>query len=306
MVILSFLLRRGGGTCLYSAAEHPSVRENCRTLERLGKPVGRIPVEADGRVSEAALGRALETHRDSRFAAIMAVNNETGAVNDMEALSRLIRGRGGPPVHIHCDLVQAVGKLRVDISRWDIDSASISAHKLGGPRGIGILYLRRPLQTLYQGGGQERGVRGGTEYTAGALALAACLERRQGELDAAYRGAVERLDTLMKGLGAGGRCVPIPACRLQAEDRRFSPYILQAAFEGVPGEVMARALDQGGCAVSTGSACSAGKLERPVLEAMGVDPQRRLEGIRISQGWSTTGGDIDVLIRAIGEALSCL
>jgi cysteine desulfurase len=307
MVILSFLLRRGGGTCLYSAAEHPSVRENCRVLERLGKPVGLIPVESDGRVSEAALGRALEAHRDSRFAAIMAVNNETGAVNDLEALSRLIRGRGGPPVHIHCDLVQAAGKLPVDISRWDIDSAAISAHKLGGPRGIGLLYLKKPLETLYRGGGQEGGVRPGTENTAGALALADCLEQyaQKDGLERAWREAAERLGRLMRGL-EGHRYTPIPQDRRDPQDRRFSPYILQAAFDGVPGEVMVRALDQAGFAVSTGSACSSSKAGRPVLEAMGLDAKLRLEGIRISQGRTTSLEDIDLLVQAITGILEYL
>jgi cysteine desulfurase len=91
-----------------------------------------------------------------------------------------------------------------------------------------------------------------------------------------------------------------------AAGRKFSPYILQAAFDGVPGEVMARALDNAGFAVSTGSACSSGKSERPVLEAMGVDAKLRLEGIRISQGWSTTAEDIDFLVKAIGEVLQDL
>ncbi|MDR1444505.1 MAG: cysteine desulfurase [Treponema sp.] len=306
LVIHSFLLRRGTGGFLYSAVEHPSVRENCRVLERLGKTVGLIPVETDGRVSGAGLERSLEKYRESRFAAIMAVNNETGAINDMEALSALIRGREGPPLHIHCDMVQAAGKIPVDISRWDIDSASVSAHKLGGPRGIGLLYLRRPLETLYRGGGQERGIRAGTENIAGALALASCLERRLEGLEASRRAATARLDRLMKALEAGGRYSPIPADRKDAADGRFSPYILQAAFDGVPGELMTRALDQAGFAVSTGSACSSARQERPVLEAMGLDPKRRLEGIRISQGWSTTGEDIELLIRAVGEVLNYL
>jgi cysteine desulfurase len=304
MVVHSFLLRRGA--CLYSAVEHPSVRENCRVLERLGRTAGLIPVEAAGRVSGAGLKRSLEKYRESRFAAIMAVNNETGAINDMEALITQIRGREGPPLHVHCDMVQAVGKVPVDISRWGIDSASVSAHKLGGPRGIGLLYLRRPLETLYRGGGQEGGIRGGTENIAGAMALASCLERRLETMEASRRAAAARLDRLMRALEAGGRYSPIPADRKDAEDSRFSPYILQAAFDGVPGELMVRALDQAGFAVSTGSACSSAKLERPVLEAMGLDPKRRLEGIRISQGWSTTDEDIELLIQAIREVLNYL
>jgi cysteine desulfurase len=307
IVIHALLPRPGAGACLYSASEHPSVRENCRVLERLGKTVGLIPVEADGRVGEDGLRRALEKYPAARFAAIMAVNNETGAINDMAGLSRLLRQRERP-LHLHGDLVQAIGKTPVDIVGWDLDSASISAHKLGGPRGIGILYLKKPLEPLYQGGGQERGIRPGTENTAGAAAMAACLERCMGKdtLEARSRAATERLACLIRALEAGGRYAPIPQDRRDAADGRFSPYILQAAFDGVPGEVMARALDQAGIAVSTGSACSSAKSERPVLEAMGVDEKRRMEGIRVSQGWTTSDEDIGFLVKAIGEALKFL
>ncbi|MDR2177169.1 MAG: aminotransferase class V-fold PLP-dependent enzyme [Treponema sp.] len=308
IVILSLLLRPGAGVCLYSAVEHPSARENCRLLEKMGKTVGVIPVEADGRVSGAGLERTLGKYRESRFAAIMAVNNETGAVNDMGALCARIRKKDGPPLHVHCDMVQAAGKIPVDIAGWDIDSASLSAHKLGGPRGTGLLYLRKPLETLYRGGGQEGGIRAGTENVAGALALAACLEThtRPERLETSLRAARERLDQLTRGLEATGRYSPIPAHRTSAEDERFSPYILQAAFDGVPGEVMVRALDQAGFAVSTGSACSSGTADRPVLAAMGLGPKPRLEGIRISQGWSTTPGDIEALVQAVGEVLRYL
>jgi cysteine desulfurase len=308
IVIHSFLARRGTGAVLYSATEHPSVRENCRVLEYMGKQVGTIPVEADGRVSEACLNRALEKYPAARFAAIMAVNNETGAINDLGAISRLIRGRTGAPIHLHGDLVQAIGKTPADIAGWDLDSASLSAHKLGGPRGIGILYLKKPLEPLYQGGGQERGIRPGTENTAGALALASCLEQYAGggALGANAQAAAKRLDSLMLALKAIGRYSPLPLDRRGGDDPRFSPYILQAAFDGIPGEVMARALDQGGIAVSTGSACSSTKSERPVLEAMGLDQKLRREGIRISQGWSTTEKDIEFLIEAIAEALKFL
>jgi cysteine desulfurase len=306
IAVFSQLFRRGA--CLYSAVEHPSVRENCRILERLGRPVGVIPVENGGWVSGDGLVRALEKQPDARFAAIMAVNNETGAVNNMAALTAAFRQKKGSSIHIHCDLVQALGKVPVDISAWDLDSASLSAHKLGGPRGIGLLYLKKPLEPLYRGGGQERGIRPGTENTAGALALADCLETFCPEdgLEDAWRGAVDRLDRLMKGLEALNRCRPIPLDRRDPGDRRFSPYILQAAFDGVPGEVMARALDKEGFAVSTGSACSSSKTERPVLEAMGVDPKLRLEGIRISQGRSTSLEDIDLLIRAAASVLEYL
>lgn len=314
LVLHSLALRRPSPGILFSAVEHPSVRENCLVLERLGKRIAPIGVEQDGRVSLSRLEKALEKlekketlgkRTEPRFAAIMGVNNETGSVMDLLPLVKLIRSRGGAPIHIHSDLVQAVGKIPLDIAALDLDSAALSAHKLGGPRGIGLLYLRQPLEPLYTGGGQERGIRPGTESLAGSLALAACLESRAvpPQLAVEYEKATQRFIQLIRGLR------PLPGCFLIPQDRgeadpRFSPYILQAGFKGIPGEVMVRALDVQGCAVSTGSACSAAHGDRPVLTAMGLDKQASLTGIRISQGWSTTPEDIASLLDAIREVLA--
>jgi cysteine desulfurase len=300
IVLFSTLLRPGNGRVICSSIEHPSVLENCRVLGRLGKPVGLIQVERDGRVSEALLGKALEKYPDTRVAAIMAVNNETGALMDMPRLVSVIRGRGGAPIHVHCDIVQAVGKVPVHLAAWDVDSAAISAHKLGGPRGVGLLYLRKKIETLYSGGRQEGGVRPGTENTAGALALAGCLERHAESfvVRVEYQKAAARLQRLLVGLAEAPSCSLIPRERT-ASDARFSPYIVQLAFRGLPGEVLVRVLDDKGFAVSTGSACSASQAERPVLAAMGVDAATRREGIRVSQGWSTTSDEIDGLIGAM-------
>jgi cysteine desulfurase len=280
-------------------------------LERLGTQIALIGVEPDGRVSPIRLKKALERiekiekKTEPRFVAVMGVNNETGSVMDLPGLVQVLRARGGAPIHVHSDLVQAVGKVPLDIGALDLDSASISAHKLGGPRGIGLLYLRKPLEPLATGGGQEGGIRPGTEYIAGALALASCLESRAvpQQLAVEYEKAVQRFTLLIHGLKAMDGCFLIPHDR-EPIDPRFSPYILQVGFKGIPGEVMVRALDERGCAVSTGSACSAARRERPVLAAMGLDKQARLEGIRISQGWCTTKEDIERLIEAIREVLA--
>jgi cysteine desulfurase len=284
--------------------EHPSVRENGAILERLGKPLTRIGVEKDGRISEKTLEAALKKAEDPRLAAVMAVNNETGAVMDIPALAEVLRKAAGASIHLHCDLVQAAGKIPVDLRSWDVDSASLSAHKLGGPRGIGLLYLRKPLETLCAGGGQEGRIRPGTENTAGALALAECLERRACPETAAaeYGQAAGRWKALIAALKAMPRCTLIPQDR-EEEDGRFSPYILQAAFRGIPGEVMARSLDDAGFAVSTGSACSSGEQDRPVLAAMGIDKTTAFEGIRISQGWQTAMEDIAALTEGINRIL---
>ncbi|MDR0877913.1 MAG: aminotransferase class V-fold PLP-dependent enzyme, partial [Treponema sp.] len=313
IVIHSNLLRKRNARILASKVEHPSIRENTAMLEKLEKQIGFIPVDGAGRVSAELLSKTLEKYTDARFAAIMAVNNETGAVMDMPALSSVLRKNSASaetahaPIHLHSDLVQAIGKIPVAITGWDLDSASFSAHKLGGPRGTGLLYLKHPLESIFAGGHQERRIRPGTENTAGALALAACLEQHalSETVSAEYARAERRFKQLLCSLKSMSRCTLIPQDR-QAEDKRFSPYIVQAAFDGIPGEVMVRALDDSGFAVSTGSACSSSSPERPVLAAMGIDSKQRLEGIRISQGWSTTDEEIELLVAAINEVLKFL
>ena len=302
----SLLLRKGRGRLLYSGLEHPSVRENCLRLEKMGLPVGLIGVEKDGRVSAATLSTALEKHPDTRFVAIMGVNNETGSFMDTNALLGVVRAnqeKTGLPVHFHCDLVQAIGKVPVDIG--EMDSASFSGHKLGGPRGIGLLYLKKPLEPLYTGGGQEGGVRPGTENTPGALALADAFERRANPetVKLEEEKAASRMNYLIGNLRKIRRCALVPGDRGE-DDRRFSPWILQMRLLGLPGAVTVRALDDAGVAVSTGSACSSASTERPVLAAMGLDETSRLEGFRVSQGWSTREEDFDALLSGIEKALS--
>jgi cysteine desulfurase len=278
------------------------------TLDKAGKSTGSITVDSTGKVTAETFAKALDKYGDVRFASVMSVNNETGAVTDIASLSEVVKKRTeSAPIHFHCDLVQAVGKIPIDISNWGIDSASISAHKICGPRGIGLLYLRKPLEVFYSGGGQEKGIRGGTENTQGAIELANCLTQYADTqtVKLEYERAKVRWKKLITSLSAIERCTLIPDCRT-AEDDRFSPYILQTAFKDIPGEVMARALDDLGFAVSTGSACSSSSPERPVLSAMGVDEKLRIEGIRISQGYATTDEEIELFLAAVTEVLKFL
>jgi cysteine desulfurase len=307
IVIFSYINRQSAGRITASNGEHSSVTENLKILDRLGRQTGVIPIDPSGRVTDSCLLKTLTQYGNVRFAAIMAVNNETGTINDIVNLRKIMVNKDGPPVHFHCDMVQAVGKIPVDIAGWGIDSASISAHKIGGPRGIGLLYLRKPLNALYSGGGQERNIRPGTENVSGALALAHCLENHAApeKIAGGYSGAKARCKRLIAALKEIRRCSLIPADR-EGDDDGFSPYIVQAAFKDIPGEVMTRALDDLGFAVSTGSACSSARPERPVLAAMGLDDNISLEGIRISQGWSTTDEQIDLLLAAIREVLKFL
>jgi len=303
IVLFSYIARQGGGRIAASLGEHSSITENLRILDRLGRQTSLIPIDPLGRVTDSILSETLTKYNNVRFAAIMAVNNETGTINDIARL-REITANKEPPVHFHCDMVQAAGKVPIDIAGWGVDSASFSAHKTGGPRGIGLLYLRKPLEALYSGGGQEKSIRPGTENVSGALAMAHCLETRARPeiVTAEYDKAKARCERLISSLKQIDRCRLIPAER-EGTDPCFSPYIVQAAFKDIPGEVMVRALDDLGFAVSTGSACSSAKAERPVLAAMGIDNNLAFEGIRISQGWSTTDEETDLLLDAIREVL---
>jgi cysteine desulfurase len=318
IVFHSFLRRKlesgGTGALLYSAVEHPSVRENGRLLRHYGMDAREIAVERDGRVSVATLekafaqaGGASPAGKPPALAAIMAVNNELGSVNDIAALVPWIRAHSERPVHIHVDCVQAAGKVPLALTAWDIDSASFAAHKISGPRGIGILYLRKPLIPPYLGGGQESGLRPGTENVAGALSFAAALEKYAAPQPCAryHAEAAARMARFTEGLASFDRARLIPAARA-APGPAFSPYILQASFDGIPGEVFARALDEKGFCISTGSACSAAKTERPVLAAIGAGDRQRLEGVRFSQGYTTTTAAIDALLAAIADVLKTL
>jgi len=202
-------------------------------------------------------------------------------------------------------LVQAVGKIPIDLQNYD--SASISAHKIGGPRGIGLLYLKKAVEPLYSGGGQEGKIRPGTENVAGADAFAKCLEQfvPKNIIQTHYTQAQKRFEKLLTELRKIERCKLIPESR-SPNDETFSPYIVQLGFKDIPGEVMVRLLDDLGFAVSTGSACSAATPDRPVLTAMGLDEKTSRQGIRISQGYSTNDDDIDKLISAIKGALQYL
>ncbi|MDR0638443.1 MAG: cysteine desulfurase [Spirochaetaceae bacterium] len=310
IVLHSFLRRKlesgGTGAILYSAVEHPSVRENCRLLRHYGMDVREIAVEGDGRVSADTLEKAFVAGKPPALVTVMAVNNELGSVNDIAGLVSWIRARGERPVHIHVDCVQAAGKVPLALTEWDIDSASFAAHKICGPRGIGILYLRKPLIPPYLGGGQESGMRPGTENVAGALSFAAALEKYAAPERCAryYAEAAARMARFKEGIASFDRAHVIPAVR--AEGPGFSPYILQVSLDGIPGEVFARALDEKGFCISTGSACSATKIERPVLFAIGVGEKQRLEGARFSHGYATTMAEIDALLNAVGDVLKTL
>ena len=235
---------------------------------------------------------------------IMAVHNETGVIQPMEKLIAVVREKEkirGRRIHFHSDLVQTAGKIPFSLKEWDLDSASFSAHKLQGPRGIGLLYLKTPLQPLYTGGGQEKGVRPGTENVPGAAGLTLALEK---SLASSRDEAAGRMSFLMEELSRIKGCRILPECRLK-EKENYSPWILSCALPPLPGEVLARVMDESGYAISTGSACSANKKTRTrALESMGIDHKTAFSSIRISQGPTTTREELEGFIAALKEQVA--
>ncbi len=295
--LLAQLCKPAKGTVLISSIEHPAVREQAFALKNCGWNVVQLPVDKNGIVTPESVTGCLTS--DTTLVCIMAVNNETGSIQPIyeiaDAITAWAADKRKPKLHVDC--VQAAGKIQLNLAYPGIDSAALSSHKICGPRGIGILYMKDTIDVFLRGGGQEKGIRSGTENVLGALAFSLALERyynkEKPELEAASAKFVEDLSKL-KG------CTLVPPGRLQAPEL-FSPYVVQAAFDHIPGNVMLRALDSKGFYISTGSACSSKKNKRPVLEAMHITPQLSENAVRFSFGPHTTPAAIGELLCAVEE-----
>src|SRR5215472_14015534 len=276
---------------LTSAIEHPSVLAGGRF------PAGnveRLPVTGDGQVDLAALEQRLAALGDRALVSIMAANNETGVIQPVAQAARLVHSAGGL---LHVDAVQAAGRIGWDISAMGADLVTLSAHKIGGPKGVGALIGRAGLDAfkpLITGGGQERGVRAGTENVAGiaGFGAAAAAARAFLVLEAARMAALrERLETGLKAASPAVLVFGIEAERL--------PNTTLFAVSGMKAETAVVAFDLEGFAVSAGAACSSGKVQAShVLAAMGVPPQLARAAVRVSLGPTTTESDVEGFIAA--------
>ena len=302
--LLSILNRPEKGTVLISAIEHPAIREMAEEMKHCGISVKHIMPDENGIITPDAVVESLTD--DTQFVTVMAVNNETGAIQPIydiaDALTEACKRKRRPKFHVDC--VQALGKIPLDISHKGIDSAAFSAHKICGPRGTGVLYLANPQEPFLKGGGQESNIRSGTENLFGAVAFSKCVERyhiangtdsyRRFEEQSAYT------NDFINKLMSLSCCTLIPHSRTNETMRdKFSPWVLQAAFAGIPGQVMVRALSSKGFFISTGSACSAKKQSRPILEAMGINQDERENAVRFSFGPHTTKKAMDELFNEI-------
>ena len=295
--LLSVLAKPMKGTVLVSSIEHPAIREQAEALKNCGWKVIQIPANSDGVITPEAITSLLTS--DTVLVCIMAVNNETGVIQPIydiaDAITKACEGKRRPKFHVDC--VQAAGKITLNLGYKGIDSAALSSHKICGPRGIGLLYMKDACEPFLRGGGQEKGIRSGTENVFGAVAFSKCLERYYNKQKASD---ADRTKDFVEKLAALPGCTIVPPGRLEKPEL-FSPYVVQAAFNNIPGNVMLRALDSKGFSISTGSACSAKKNKRPVLEAMHVDPKLRENAVRFSFGPHTTDKAVDELLTVVAE-----
>lgn len=282
---------------IVSAVEHPSVLEPARALAARGFPLTVLPVGPDGIIDPERLRAAIRP--DTGLVAIQWVNSEIGAIQSVREISEICSERGA--LH-HCDATQAVGRIPVRLEGLPVGSVAASGHKVNGPKGVGISFLRRGLRRrpLLRGGAQERDRRAGTENVPAIVGFARALEIAVEEGESRRR-TVEALRTRLErgiaGLGLGARLTGVPPASV--------PHICVATFPGLGGQSLLMNLDLRGIAVSLGSACSSGAAEPShVLAAIGLSLEDNLASIRVSIGHTNTPDDIDALVASICQIAS--
>lgn len=286
--------------CYMSAVEHPSVLSGGRFYS---ETTTRIPVTPDGVVDLEILARELAKHHLGGwrpFVSLMAANNETGAIQPVAETSKIVHSAGGL---LHTDAVQAAGRIKLDMAALGADMLSLSAHKLGGPKGVGALVLGNgaSVEPLVKGGAQERRRRAGTENVAGIVGFGVAAELAASDL--AKMGAIA---TLRDELEKGALTIAPDAIVLAARVKRL-PNTTCIAVPGAKAETLVIGLDLAGVAVSSGSACSSGKVEAShVLSAMGVPEEIAQGAIRVSLGFATKRADIDNFLKAFAELIKRL
>ncbi len=308
IILSSLFLKKPGSHIILSAVEHPSIYEYTTNLKIFGYEIDFVKPSSDGLIIPEEINKLLKPN--TGFISIMTVNNETGAIQPIKEIVSTIREferKNGRFIHIHTDAVQALGKIPFKPALLNIDSASFSAHKIGGPKGIGLLYLKKPINVLSSGGGQEFGIRPGTENVSGIIALSKAMELSLNNLEQNYKNT-ELLKTLLIS-----KLVNIEGVKLlfnleNTKKLSYSPYIISATVSPIPGEVLVRILSDEGIQISTGSACSSRNRKKQirVLNASGVSEKDASGSIRISLGWSNTENEIINFCNILEKNISIL
>ena len=292
--------RKIQGRVLMSRIEHDAVLASAKMLKALGFAVDFVHNCGNGFVSPQALDAAMT--EETVLVSIMAANNEVGTIQPVKDLAAVAHKHGAL---FHTDAVQALGKTPVHLREWNVDAASFSAHKVGGPKGVGVLYLKAgvPFAPYLLGGGQERGLRSGTQNVAGIVGCAAAVKHAVEHQSAfaaqarAWRDHLYEALCAVKGVKAS---VNVPSA-----SQDFLPHIVNVCVRGHESQTLILQLDLRGICVSGGSACSSGSLDPShVLTALGVERNLAQGSLRVSFGHETTAEDIHTFLEAFKEVVA--
>ena len=293
--------QRAGKHIITTAIEHASVAAVVGFLEEQGFEVTILPVDENGQISLEELEAAIR--EDTILVSMMQINNEMGAIEPVAEAGALIKKKN-PNTLFHVDAIQAYGKYHIYPNRQGIDLLSVSGHKIHGPKGVGLLYVNKrvKIRPILFGGGQQNGMRSGTENVPGCVGLGVAAREAYKDFDA----RIEKLYTLREHLIAGLK--PLGGVTINgSEDRTNAPQIVSASFEGVRSEVLLHALEDKGVYVSSGSACSS---NHPgisgTLKGIGVKKELLDSTIRFSLGDLNTEEEVDYAIGVLGELLPVL
>jgi len=292
-------LKGNGDHIIVSAFEHHAVLDSAASLERDGFEVTRVGVTADGRVEPEAVAAAVRP--STILVSVMTVNNEIGTVQDIPGIAAAVRAVNAGAL-IHTDAVQALGNMPVDVHAWGVDLAAFAAHKLGGPKGVGALFVRSgvPIEPIVHGGGQERGLRSGTLNVAGiaGFGLAAAIAAKEVDVKS------ERLAGLRRRLLEGMREIVPDLVVNGAMEHRVAGN-LNVCIPGTEGETLLLLLDREQIACSSGSACASGALDPShVLLAIGTSRALAKGSLRFSLGRASTEHDVEAVLTALPKVIA--
>ncbi|AST59194.1 cysteine desulfurase NifS [Thermoanaerobacterium thermosaccharolyticum] len=294
----AYALREKGNHIITSNIEHHAILHTCQYLENQGFEITYLPVDEYGLVDPNELKRAIKDN--TILVSIMYANNEIGTIEPIEELVKVAHEEG---ILFHTDAVQAVGNVPIDVKELDVDMLSMSAHKIYGPKGVGALYIRKGLRidTLLQGGAQERNRRAGTENVAGIVGFGTAIELITKNIDEHIRKLTRLRDKLIDGI------LKIPYTRLNGHPNKRLPGNVNVSFEFVDGESLILSLDMEGICVSSGSACTAGSIDPShVLLAIGLSQEIAHGSLRLTIGEENTEEEIDTVINKLPKIVDRL
>lgn len=289
---VALALKDKGKHIITTNIEHHAILHTCEFLEENGYEVTYLPVDEYGMVSADDIKKAIRP--DTILVSVMTANNEIGTIEPIKEIGAVCREKG---VYFHTDAVQAVGHIKIDVKEMNIDLLSLSGHKIGAPKGIGALYIRKgvKIKNLIHGGQQEKGRRAGTENVIGIVALGKACELAVSEMEKTTEKLVYLRDKIIKNILGS-----IDYSRLNGHPSERLPGNINISFEFIEGESMLLLLDAKGICASSGSACTSGSLDPShVLLAIGLPHEKAHGSLRISLGYQNTEEEVDKLLEVL-------